>query len=48
MKNLLSEIIDWAKDKPLFWQEAIGRILRKNILAENDFSDLANICKSES
>lgn len=47
MKNLLSEIIDWAKNKPLFWQEAVGRILQKNILTEDDFSDLVNICKSE-
>ncbi len=47
MENLLSEIIDWAKDKPLFWQEAVGKILQKNILTEDDFSDLVNICKLE-
>lgn len=45
--SITTEIIDWVKDKPLFWQEAIGRILQKNILFEEDFLDLVEICKSE-
>ena len=45
--SVLTEIISWVKDKPLFWQEAVGRILQKNILTEEDFLDLVAICKSE-
>lgn len=46
--NILSEIIDWLENKPLFWQVGIERLIRNNELNTQDIRDLKEICKSES
>ncbi|WP_339654839.1 AAA family ATPase [Flavobacterium frigidarium] len=42
---ILNDIIDWAENKPVFWQVAIDRLIRNNELTENDISELKEICK---
>ncbi|MDR7211936.1 AAA family ATPase [Flavobacterium piscis] len=42
---ILNDIIDWAENKPVFWQIAIDRLIRNNELTENDISELKEICK---
>ncbi len=44
---ILKEIIKWIEDKPMFWQEAVNRIIRNKILTPNDINDLVEICKYE-
>lgn len=44
---ILKEIIKWIEDKPMFWQEAINRIIRDKNLTPDDISDLVEICKYE-
>ncbi|MFA7115831.1 MAG: AAA family ATPase [Bacteroidales bacterium] len=43
--NILKDIIDWVKDKPIFWQIAIDRLIRNNNLNNSDLDDLKEICK---
>lgn len=45
--KILTDIIEWVKDKPLFWQEAVNRIIRNKTLSEEDIESLVNICKFE-
>jgi adenine/guanine phosphoribosyltransferase-like PRPP-binding protein len=45
--SIITDIIDWSDSKPKFLQEAIGRIIQKNILSEDDILELTLICKSE-
>ncbi len=46
--SIITEIVDWVTlDKPRFWQEAVGRIIQKNTLSEEDVLDLTNLCLSE-
>ncbi|ELI6455815.1 AAA family ATPase [Flavobacterium psychrophilum] len=42
---ILNDIIDWAENKPVFWQVAIDRLIRNNELNENDITELKEICK---
>jgi len=42
---ILNDIIDWAENKPNFWQVAIDRLIRNNELTDNDISELKEICK---
>ncbi|WP_026707988.1 AAA family ATPase [Flavobacterium frigidarium] len=42
---ILNDIIDWAENKPVFWQVAIDRLIRNNELTGNDISELKEICK---
>jgi energy-coupling factor transporter ATP-binding protein EcfA2 len=42
---ILNDIIDWAENKPVFWQVAIDRLIRNNELTENDILELKEICK---
>ena len=42
-----TDIIDWSEGKPIFLREAIGRIIQKNVLSEDDILELTLICKSE-
>ncbi|OHX65399.1 AAA family ATPase [Flammeovirga pacifica] len=42
---ILNDIIDWAENKPVFWQIAIDRLIRNNELSDNDISELKEICK---
>ncbi|MDX6180541.1 AAA family ATPase [Flavobacterium sp. Fl-77] len=42
---ILNDIIDWAENKPVFWQVAIDRLIRNNELTENDIAELKEICK---
>ena len=45
MGNIFSEIIDWVKTKPIFWQQAIYKLLTKNEIIENDIEELVKTCK---
>ena len=45
--KILTDIIEWVKDKPLFWQEEVNRIIRNKTLTEEDIESLVNICKFE-
>ena len=45
--GLLIDIIDWVEDKPLFWQEAISKIIRNKSLTQDDIDELVGICKFE-
>src|SRR5690606_29633587 len=44
---ILNDIIDWAVNKPSFWQVAVDRLIRNNELTETDISQLQQICTSE-
>ena len=45
---ILVDIINWIENKPLFWQEAVNRIIRNKDLSKEDIDDLAKICKHEN
>ncbi|MDD4607167.1 MAG: AAA family ATPase [Patescibacteria group bacterium] len=45
--SIIADIIDWSGGKPIFLQEAIGRIIQKNVLSDDDILELTLICKSE-
>ncbi|WP_242093152.1 AAA family ATPase [Aestuariivivens sediminicola] len=46
--SILTDIIEWVEDKPLFWQETVDRIIRNKNLTEDDINDLVSICKFEN
>lgn len=43
----LQDIISWAKDKPLWQQDALRRLCQKGALDEADYVELMKICKNE-
>ena len=45
--NIYQNIIDWSKNRPLFWQDAICRIFQKQQLENGDYDQLAIILKKE-
>ena len=45
--GILINIIEWVEDKPLFWQEAVSRIIKNKSLIEDDIDELVSICKFE-
>lgn len=45
--SILTEILEWVEDKPVFWQEAIKRLLLKNNLDEQDILDLIQLVKNQ-
>lgn len=45
--NIYQTIINWSKNKPLFWQDAICRILQKQQMEEEDYVQLITILKKE-
>jgi len=45
--SIITDIIDWSDGKPIFLREAIGRIIQKNVLSDDDILELTLICKSE-
>lgn len=44
----LQDIISWAKDKPLWQQDALRRLCQKGVLNEADYVELMKICKNQS
>jgi len=46
--SILKDIIEWVEDKPLFWQEAVNRIIRNKSLTQGDITELVGICKYEN
>jgi energy-coupling factor transporter ATP-binding protein EcfA2 len=46
--DILADIIKWIEDKPMFWLEAVNRIIRNNDLTDEDVEELVKICKSEN
>ncbi|GAB4249844.1 MAG: AAA family ATPase [Vicingaceae bacterium] len=47
MNNIFTEIIDWVKSKPKFWQKAIYKLITQNSLNDYDIDELVEICKIE-
>ncbi|MRT93656.1 AAA family ATPase [Ancylomarina sp. 16SWW S1-10-2] len=45
--NILTDIIEWVKDKPTFWQIAIDRLIRNNDLTKTDLDELIDACKAD-
>ena len=45
--NIYQIIIDWSKNRPLFWQDAICRIFQKQQLENDDLDQLTDILKKE-
>jgi energy-coupling factor transporter ATP-binding protein EcfA2 len=45
---LLSNIIDWFEDKPIFWKYGIARLIRNNEISESGFYELIDICRQEN
>ena len=45
--NIYQNIINWSKSRPLFWQDAICRILQKQQLVNDDFEQLTALLKKE-
>jgi len=48
MNNIFKEIINWVKTKPVFWQQAIYKLLTKNEINDNDLEELVKTCKIEA
>jgi len=48
MNNIFIDIIEWIKTKPVFWQQAIYKLLTKNEINENDLEELVKTCKIEA
>lgn len=47
MNNIFSKIIDWVKTKPIFWQQAIYKLLTQNEINDNDIEEFVKTCKIE-
>ena len=47
MGNIFSEIIDWVKTKPIFWQQVIYKLLTQNEINDNDIEEFVKTCKIE-
>lgn len=45
--NIYQVIIDWSRNKPLFWKDAICRIFQKQQLENDDLDQLTDILKKE-
>jgi len=48
MPSLMEELEIWFKSRPLWIQDAARRLLEKNELLEEDYSDLLKICGTEA
>ena len=47
MNNIYTEIIDWVRTKPVFWQFAVYKLIMQNEI-KDDIEDLVKICKVEA
>lgn len=45
--TLEQDITNWLQSRPNWQQEAVSRILSKKKLEENDFIEIADLCKNE-
>ena len=43
--SVLNEILEWSKNRPLWQQDALRRLILKGELSEEDILDLGEICK---
>ena len=45
--NVLGELLEWSKERPLWQRDALRRMVTTGGLDEEDLREIANICKSE-
>ena len=48
MSKLTDELEDWFKERPIWLQDAVKRLLEKGELEESDYNDLLKICGTEA
>ena len=44
--NVLRELLEWSKERPLWQRDALRRMVTKGDLNEQDLREITNICKS--
>ena len=45
--NVLRELLEWSKDRPLWQRDALRRLVTKGNLHDQDLVDITSMCKSE-
>jgi energy-coupling factor transporter ATP-binding protein EcfA2 len=44
--NVLEEIVQWSKDRPIWQRDALRRLVQNGDLSEEDIGELREVCKS--